>query len=214
MSFFGIFHTGPHPAPFTADLHCYYSKLQNQLSVNSVLRNVFMVCWHLRERFQSPGVSFHFRSVHKLTRQYMLRPYVAPLPQQVQKQHMTQRYDRTGERRIIAAPCWLPCTGRRTSVCLIGLRTLLEQSSVCSHVRRELQRERETVILIKKKKKHLSSVSKNGGSFVNDATSWRVSIWGAVSAAVNHVSTSFACNSNPLGVSLHFHHSVSGSSLT
>lgn len=55
----------------------------------------------------------------------------------------------TGERgkgkkrdnRRKSVPCLLPCTGRRTSVCLRGLHTLSEQSSVCSRVRPELQEE-------------------------------------------------------------------------
>lgn len=39
------------------------------------------------------------------------------------------------------APCWRLCTGRRTSVCLRDLHTLWAQSSVCSRVRPELQKE-------------------------------------------------------------------------
>lgn len=38
-----------------------------------------------------------------------------------------------------AVPYWLLCTDKRTSVCLRGLHTLLVQSSICSHVKQELQ---------------------------------------------------------------------------
>lgn len=44
LAYLGIFFSGPHPSRFTADLYCYYSKLQSQLSVNRVLGSEFMVC--------------------------------------------------------------------------------------------------------------------------------------------------------------------------
>lgn len=143
MSFFGIFHTGPHPAPFTADLHCYYSKLQkpavSQLSSEKCVYGLLTS-----------------KGAFPVTRGELSLPVSAQVNAAIHAPAICRAASTTsakttydtevrsnGERRIIAAPCWLPCTGRRTSVCLIDLRTLLEQSSVCSHVRRELQRERE-----------------------------------------------------------------------
>lgn len=143
MSFFGIFHTGPHPAPFTADLHCYYSKLQK--TAVSQLSSEKCVYGLLTSKGAFP-----------VTRGELSLPVSAQVNAAIHAPAICRAASTTsakttydtevrsnGERRIIAAPCWLPCTGRRTSVCLIDLRTLLEQSSVCSHVRRELQRERE-----------------------------------------------------------------------
>lgn len=134
----------PHPQQFTADLHCYYSKPQTQLSVNTVLRSVFMVCWHLGSVSSHWGWAFTSRWVHKSTQRYVLWPYVGIVRcfHDKCKNNTWIRGTILKERRergIIAAPCWLLCTGRRTSVCLTGLRTPLEQSSVCSHVRPELQ---------------------------------------------------------------------------
>ena len=44
MSFWNILLRPSSSACFTADLHCYYLKLQTQLSVNKVLGSAFMVC--------------------------------------------------------------------------------------------------------------------------------------------------------------------------
>lgn len=136
---FGIF-------PSSSTVHSWPALLllQTQLSVSTVLRSVFMVCWHLGSASSHWGWAFTSRWVHKSTQRYVLRPYVGIVRcfRDKCKNNAWLRGTILKERRergIIAAPCWLLCTGRRTSVCLTGLRTPLEQSSVCSHVRPELQ---------------------------------------------------------------------------
>lgn len=64
---FGIFLSGPHPSCFTADLYCYYSKLQTQLPVNRVLGFAFMVCWHLGSISSHWEWAFTSGWVHMLT---------------------------------------------------------------------------------------------------------------------------------------------------
>lgn len=96
------------------------------------------------EWFQSLGVSFHFQvsaQVNTAIRASTICRDSPLLPWQVQKKKTKTTHDTWGtiSRGIKAAPCWLLCTGRRTSVCLKDLRTLLERSSGCSHVRPELQ---------------------------------------------------------------------------
>ena len=59
------------------------------------------------------------------------------------------REDSKRANRRKTAPYWLPCTGRRTSVSLIGPHTLLERSSVCSHVRPELQKKQSDFNFLK-----------------------------------------------------------------
>lgn len=137
---FGIFYSGPYCPCFTADLHCYYSTLRAQLSVYTVLGSVFFffkVCWHLGSVSSHYGWAFTFRWVHTLTR--ATRALRAPAI------CWDGRAAFCGEKRLWAnewrdaLPCWLLCTGRRTSVCLRGLHTLLVLSSVCSHVKPELK---------------------------------------------------------------------------
>lgn len=137
-----------------------------------------------RERFQSLEVSFHFQvsaqvntAIHALA--------ICRDGHAASRTSATTTYDtevmisqEARERGVIAAPCWLLCTGRRTSVCLIGLRTLLGQSSGCSRARPKLQ---EKQISIKRKKS--ASASKNGCSLLYDATGRSLSVWGAASAA-------------------------------
>lgn len=66
----------PRLASSTAELHRYYPKLQTQLSVNRVLRSVFMVCWHLERLSSQQGRAFTSRWVRKSTQQCALGPYV------------------------------------------------------------------------------------------------------------------------------------------
>lgn len=70
----------------------------------------------------------------------------------------TEGEDLTGEgkgdgRRRETAPCWLPCTGRRTSVCPTGLHTPSVRSSGCSHVTPELQQTQSYSIRTRKRRK-------------------------------------------------------------
>lgn len=133
----------PQLASSTADLHCYYPKLQTQLSVNTVLRSVFMVYWHLGRLSSQQGRAFTSRWVCKSTQQCAHGTICRdsrPGRWQVQKQPVTLRWSLRGRR---AAPCWPLCTGRRTSACPTGPRTPLEQSSGCSRARPELQRKQQ-----------------------------------------------------------------------
>lgn len=174
----GIFCTGPHPPRFTADLHCYYSKLQTPnpaVSQHSSRKCVYGLLTS-RESFPSLVVSFHFQVSAQVNR-VIHAPAICRDGHAASMASAKTTFDtevwynrREGEEKRDnsrnTAPCWLRCTGRRTSVFLIGLHTLLEQSSVCSHARPELRGKQSYF------NKTASSVSKNGCSFVNDATGW------------------------------------------
>lgn len=129
----------PQLASSTAELHRYYPKLQTQLSVNTVLRSVFMVYWHLGRLSSQQGRAFTSRWACKSTQQCAHGTICRdsrPGRWEMQKQRSSLR----GRR---AAPCWPLCTGRRTSACPTGPRTPLEQSSGCSRARPELQRKQQ-----------------------------------------------------------------------
>lgn len=136
----------PHPPQFTAKLYCYHSKLQTQLSVTSE-KCVYGLLTS-RDGFQSLGVSFHFQvsaQVNTAIRALTIC-WDSPLLPSAKKQRVThvvrsQKEQSGRERGIVGAPCWLRCTGRRTSVCLTGLHIPSGRSSVCSHARPELQEE-------------------------------------------------------------------------
>lgn len=139
--------SSPHPPQFTAEVHCYHSKLQTQLSVTS--KKCVYGLLTSRDGFQSLGVSFHFQvsaQVNTVIRALTICWDSLPLLWQVQKSNAwLMWYDpkrtKWKGKGILGAPCWLRCIGRRTSVCLTGLHILSGRSSVCSHERPELQEE-------------------------------------------------------------------------
>lgn len=95
------------------------------------------------EAFQSAGASFHFQVSAQVNTAMCARTICRDsrlCRWQVQKQAVTFRSPLGGRR---AAPCWPPCTGRRTSVCPPGPRTPSERSSGCSRARPELQRKQQ-----------------------------------------------------------------------
>lgn len=114
-------------------------QIQAQLCLNSSKKCLYGL-FTSRERFQSLGVSYYFR-------------VTAPVDNNTCSGHMPGqpnsfpgKYQRIpsieGKSDFGGLPYWPQCTDRRTSVCLRDLRTLLEQSSVCSHVRPELHTKR------------------------------------------------------------------------
>lgn len=137
---FGIFCSALVPHQLTADLHCYYFKPLNTAVCQHSSEKCVYGLLTSREYFQSPGVSFHFQVSAQVNTAIRASTICqdSPLPVTIVKtRHLVSKGQKG--RGIRAAPCWLLCTGKRTSVCLTGLRTLSEQSSGCSHVRPELQ---------------------------------------------------------------------------
>lgn len=137
---FGIFCSALVPHQFTADLHCYYFKPLNTAVCQHSSEKCVYGLLTSREYFQSPGVSFHFQVSAQVNMAIRASAICQDSRRPVTIVKTRGLFSKGQQGRgIRAAPCWLLCTGKRTSVCLTGLRTLSEQSSGCSHVKPELQ---------------------------------------------------------------------------
>lgn len=133
-----IFCSGPYCPFFTADLQCYYSTLHSQLSSYTVPGSVFSFfpLWFvdILRVFPVTRIELSLSDECNVNMSYTCSGRMLTWTRCLYDEKRS-----SANECMDAVPYWLLCTDKRTSVCLRGLHTLLVQSSICSHVKQELQ---------------------------------------------------------------------------